>query len=464
MNKKAFTLVELLAVIAILAIILIIATPIISNIIEETRVKAFSASEKMLVLSANNFIAIEGIELPDQINEIYSISYDSLVLNKYIKKIVDPKSGSECIESSVVIVKTGANKYDYYPNLQCENYGSDTSLFDFEDPTLSIVPLQKLEPVASLTVTCDPDDNFGINFWKYRISIDDGQTYGAWSADIIGDGSQDILLNVDGINKIELYVEDENGNSITTISDEYMILSNDVWNFTYIGVSQSFSILYSGDYKLEVWGAKGGDDGGPNGAKGGYSLGEVSLTDGQTLYAYVGGVGVTGTNIVGGWNGGGNSGPSGSSGSGGGAADFRLLGTALTDRVIVAGGGGGGGYNAATPIADGVGGGLNGGFGNTSVTNAATQNAAGTSSNGNGSLGIGGSHNNDGGGGGGGYYGGGAGFLDQGGGGGSAYIVGLSNAQTISGNAVMPNPSGGTMTGNANSGYARITFLKLSTN
>ena len=40
MNKKGFTLIELLAVIVILAIIALIATPIVLNIIEDTKQQA----------------------------------------------------------------------------------------------------------------------------------------------------------------------------------------------------------------------------------------------------------------------------------------------------------------------------------------------------------------------------------------------------------------------------------------
>ncbi len=44
------------------------------------------------------------------------------------------------------------------------------------------------------------------------------------------------------------------------------------------------------------------------------------------------------------------------------------------------------------------------------------------------------------------------------GGGGSGYIGGVTSGQTIAGNTSMPNPLGGTMTGNMGHGYARITL------
>ena len=61
-------------------------------------------------------------------------------------------------------------------------------------------------------------------------------------------------------------------------------------------------------------------------------------------------------------------------------------------------------------------------------------------------------------GGGGGYYGGGAGANSTGGGGGSGYIGGVSSGSTITGNASMPDPDGGTMTGREGDGLIVISW------
>ena len=61
-------------------------------------------------------------------------------------------------------------------------------------------------------------------------------------------------------------------------------------------------------------------------------------------------------------------------------------------------------------------------------------------------------------GGGGGYYGGGAGANSTGGGGGSGYIGGVSSGSTITGNASMPDPDGGTMTGREGDGMIVISW------
>ena len=59
MNKKAFTLIELVAVIVILAIIALIATPAVLNIIEDSRKSAAEASARNIVSAAKTYYMSE---------------------------------------------------------------------------------------------------------------------------------------------------------------------------------------------------------------------------------------------------------------------------------------------------------------------------------------------------------------------------------------------------------------------
>ena len=130
-------------------------------------------------------------------------------------------------------------------------------------------------------------------------------------------------------------------------------LTKEVYNYSYTGKVQEFNVPKSGTYKIEVWGASGGDAynnkylyANSRAGRGGYSAGTVNLNENTTLYVVVGGRGQYGSGyIAGGFNGGGTGGSS-SSGSGGGATDVRLKSgvletESLNSRIIVAGGGGG---------------------------------------------------------------------------------------------------------------------------
>lgn len=280
-------------------------------------------------------------------------------------------------------------------------------------------------------------------------------------------------------------VKDSSNNESSITRTVVVIPSTQVFDFTYTGNYQLFVVPYTGVYKLETWGAQGGNTSSFAGGKGGYATGRLNLTAGTNLYVYVGG---QATSTAGGFNGGG----AGGGGydfpgvGGGGATDIRINTNSLTNRIIVAGGGGGG--NHATSSTGGYGGGPAGGDGGTQVsycvsapggggkdytggiggTNASSCGTSGSGSAGLlGSGGVGGIGYNSGtfgsgSGGGGGYYGGGGGGgggnYGSAGGGGSAYTGTLTSATSIPGNSAMPGPTGTNITGRVGNGFAKITF------
>ena len=292
-------------------------------------------------------------------------------------------------------------------------------------------------------------------------------------------------------------INDGKNYSVKVLKTFYGDVYEDPRTFEYIGREQYLDIPEGTvAAKLEVWGAQGGgkpfvsNSQAGVGGLGGYSVGTMFVQGNETLYVYVGGHGgSTGDGTgrgEGGWNGGGCTYTSSSgdpANGGGGATDIRLNGTTYYDRIIVAGGGGGGGEDSEQ---GGYGGGLSGGVGVNSSQTAGSQTTTGNG----GVFGAGAHTGNDGGGAGGGWYGGGAANGSQtipnsdtnsdnnGGTGGSGYVwtastassapsgynvpssYYLTDAQTIAGNATMPNPDGGTMTGHEGNGYARITLYR----
>lgn len=147
-----------------------------------------------------------------------------------------------------------------------------------------------------------------------------------------------------------------------------------VFNFSYTGSVQQIT-LPKGRYKLQCWGAQGGNVSGSytaTGSKGGYSEGVLTLTKPTTIYVFVGGQGTSSSTSKksgtanGGWNGGGASvryssySSGGTYGNsyprpGGGSTDMCLVtstmnyssgrtnrsSASLLSRFIVAGGGAG---------------------------------------------------------------------------------------------------------------------------
>ena len=324
--------------------------------------------------------------------------------------------------------------------------------------------------------------------------------------------SQMVGNSGDGYARIIL-VSETHQNRENLISDAK---SNEkLWQYSYSGTTQVsgryqvFTANESGYYKIDAWGAQGGTNH-TAGGKGAYTSGRIYLTKNQKLYIYVGGRGYGATA---GWNGGGSGGGN-YGGGGGGATDIRLSATpllnvwndfgSLKSRIMIAAGGGGGSLNAG----GGTGGALNGnnggnwnnngkyGYAGLGATQALPGYTTSYPTSGLSDFGIGGNDSgNSGGGGGGGYYGGGGGYTTDtgnsgaGGGGGSSYISGyegcnsieetsvadniihngsayhysgyyFDNTSMLAGNEIMPSPnSSGTITGNSNDGYVKITLL-----
>lgn len=141
-------------------------------------------------------------------------------------------------------------------------------------------------------------------------------------------------------------------------------------NFDYTGDSQTFTTKYDGSYKVELWGARGGNMTGIAtdylennrgelsyyGGKGAYTSGIITLNKNENIFTYVGGRGTDNVSLVGnegingGYNGGGilsNSNAQYYGSSGGGATDIRIINgswnnfNSLKSRIMVAAGGGG---------------------------------------------------------------------------------------------------------------------------
>ncbi len=313
---------------------------------------------------------------------------------------------------------------------------------------------------------------------------------------------------VNGINntKDEFTINEINGDiSVDIVNDstEYDTESylecnvDNTWDFDYTGGEQPFTAPVSGTYKLETWGAQGGNyDTIKVGGYGAYSSGNKKITQTDKLYINVGG---QGTVSQGGYNGGGSTDYSG--GGGGGATHIALESGKLSilenkKNYILIVSGGGGGSGAFNNYVGGSGGGYIGekaagsspGFGGTQLSGGEVSNYTGpTSTSGiKGSFGQGGNGGHEiaykqgSGAGGSGFFGGsGGGARDGGGGGGSGYIGNsLLNEKTMycynctesnetSTKTISTTCTSATPTANCakqSNGYARITLISAPTN
>ena len=111
MNKKGFTLVELLAVIVILALIAIIAFPNVTKLIKGAKEDTNTVQFKVIEDTLKNYIAEHAAELQD-VDEvcISDLKADGLLENK---KIVNPDTKEEYKGCFALTWDDANNQYSY---------------------------------------------------------------------------------------------------------------------------------------------------------------------------------------------------------------------------------------------------------------------------------------------------------------------------------------------------------------
>lgn len=353
--------------------------------------------------------------------------------------------------SKVSLITSNGTYYAWYKDL-AGNANKASAATSYVSPKYTITLNNQSATSAGTTSIVEEYGN-SYNVTTITKPTRTGYTFGGYYTSTNGGGTQ--IINASGTVVASTTQFSGNATIYAKWTQNCTFTSKD---FAYTGGVQSWTVPTGcgGTYKLEVWGAQGGNVDGYTGGYGGYSTGNATLTDGQTIYIVVGQAGGN-AHSTGGYNGGGRgynegeAGWGGGSGNAGGGATHigkqnALLKNTSSGNVYIVAGGGGGAYTEGNGGAGGGTTGSQGAKGNASSGGAGggTQSAGGASSFGsNGSYGQGGVPygGDQAAGGGGGWYGGGCGRAA---GGGSGYIGGVSGGSM----------SNGQRGGN---GYARIT-------
>ncbi len=148
MNKKGFTLVELIAIIVILGVVLVIAIPTVSNIVENSRIESFNKSEVTMIEAAKGYMLLNTKYIPANIGDTTEITVEEMQANKTLGVIVNPWNESEKCSGYVLTTKVADKEYTYHPYLNCDNnIGSSAedklivryTFDDFQEPTQNLV-------------------------------------------------------------------------------------------------------------------------------------------------------------------------------------------------------------------------------------------------------------------------------------------------------------------------------------
>lgn len=113
-KNKAFTLVELIAVVAILGLIALIVYPAIASVIRNTKESAYNDQVNVIVTAAKKWSTYNASKIPDDITSCLPV--ETLIEQGYISndEVKDPRKSSENLDGGVKIEYNSAIKQFEY--------------------------------------------------------------------------------------------------------------------------------------------------------------------------------------------------------------------------------------------------------------------------------------------------------------------------------------------------------------
>ncbi len=118
MKNKAFTLVELIAVVAILGLIALVVYPAVGSVIKNAREETYKDQVNVIVNAAKEWSVKNATKLSDD-GTIYPLSVKTLIDEGYITndEVKDPRDSSKNLEGNVEIKYNSETKsYEYNYN------------------------------------------------------------------------------------------------------------------------------------------------------------------------------------------------------------------------------------------------------------------------------------------------------------------------------------------------------------
>lgn len=124
--KKGFTLVELLAVIALLSLIALLTFPTIGNVLFDSKEKLYDEQVARIIQASKRYTAEHFDSLP-MLEESTYLSIKKLQLSEMLKKgvIKNPKTNSAMVGCVKITFNEEANQYDYLYMDECEDKRSE---------------------------------------------------------------------------------------------------------------------------------------------------------------------------------------------------------------------------------------------------------------------------------------------------------------------------------------------------
>lgn len=122
MNKKAFTLAELIGVITLLAILSVLIAPTIINQIRNSKNKIDEVTEQLIFSATGNYLDSRVSIYPKKSSNVYCITLNDLVNDNKLQAPVVDASGNSMDLGTFVKVEVVSNQYSYSLSKKCMPY------------------------------------------------------------------------------------------------------------------------------------------------------------------------------------------------------------------------------------------------------------------------------------------------------------------------------------------------------
>ena len=127
MNKKGFTLIEIIGAIIILGILMLIAITYVDKNMNRFRGNYYVSIGNTILSSGKEFFTDNRKYLPSKYLESSQVSLNTLEGQKYLDEVLDYEGNSCNKDSYVIVIKKSKTEYDYYLCLICDEDNYDNT-------------------------------------------------------------------------------------------------------------------------------------------------------------------------------------------------------------------------------------------------------------------------------------------------------------------------------------------------
>ncbi|MDD3242032.1 MAG: type II secretion system protein [Bacilli bacterium] len=126
-NKLGFTLVELLATLIILSAMILVAIPLVSDMLDKNDANYYKNQEGLLIISGKDYFTDYISFLPKTVDATNFVDIPTLLLQSYLNKEIVDVNDEKCT-GKVVVKKTNSAEYEYAACIVCPDYSTVDAL------------------------------------------------------------------------------------------------------------------------------------------------------------------------------------------------------------------------------------------------------------------------------------------------------------------------------------------------